>query len=105
MKKELQKLIIKLYEMISISNSPEAKEAYHYAITELRHLIDDHYNKNTIMKAKVLLFNYDDKSGFEVVRVYLEKDFEQAQKDLDLMSGHASDCKVWSLQDVEVFNT
>ena len=55
------------------------------------------------MKAKVLFGQYDDNSGTMIVRVYLEKDFEQAKRDLQLLQEHASDCKIWALKEVEVF--
>lgn len=55
------------------------------------------------MEAKVLFCYYSDGSGYQVVRVYMEKDFEQAKKDYDLMVFYASDCRTWKLEDVEVF--
>lgn len=55
------------------------------------------------MKAKVLNYTYSDKSGFKVVRIYLEPDFEQAVRDVDLLTEEAADCKDWFLDDVEVF--
>lgn len=54
--------------------------------------------------AKILQYKYDDNSSYKAVRVYLKKDLDQAQKDLDLMKEHGSDCKVWSLVDVEIYN-
>lgn len=55
------------------------------------------------MKVKILCFCYSDSSGYKNVRVYLEKDFDQAEKDLTLMNEHASDCKKWKLDEIEVF--
>lgn len=52
---------------------------------------------------KVLYYKYSDGSGAKVVRVYLEKDFAQAEKDLALMKTEASDYKDWYLADVELF--
>lgn len=56
------------------------------------------------MKVKVLFCFYTDGNGCEVVRVYLEKDFEQATKDYDMMCEFASDYRTWKLQDVDVFS-
>jgi hypothetical protein len=55
------------------------------------------------MKAKVLHCCYGDRSGYEIVRVYFEKDLEQATKDYKMMCEFASDCRTWKLEDVEVF--
>lgn len=55
------------------------------------------------MKAKVLFCYYSDRSACQVVRVYLEKDFEQAIKDYEMMCEFASDCRTWKLEDVDVF--
>ena len=55
-----------------------------------------------MQKSKVLYYKYDDKSNSKPVRVYLENDFEQAESDLGLMKEHASDCKEWFLEEVEV---
>lgn len=53
--------------------------------------------------AKVLISQYSDKSGSKIVRVYLNKDFEQAQRDLNLLQEHASSDKEWQIQDVEIY--
>ena len=53
---------------------------------------------------KVLYFKYDDNSGFKVVRVYHKEDYEQAEKDLEVLQKYASDCKIWYLEEVEEFN-
>lgn len=55
------------------------------------------------MKAKLLYFYYSDGSGCNPVRIYFEKDFEQAQMDFEIMCEFASDCRTWKLQDVEIF--
>jgi hypothetical protein len=55
------------------------------------------------MKAKVLFCHYTDGSGYNVVRVYLEKDFDQAEKDYEMMFEYASDCRSWNLEDVDLF--
>ena len=55
------------------------------------------------MKAKILFCYYSDGSGYQVVRVYMEKDFEQAAKDYEMMCEFASDCRTWKLEDVDVF--
>ena len=56
------------------------------------------------MKAKILRFFYTDGSGHKTVRIYLEKDWIQAEKDLNLLHDHASDDKTWALDDVEIYN-
>ena len=43
------------------------------------------------MKVKVLISQYTDKSGFDVLKVYLEKDFEQIDKDIDMLLLHSED--------------
>jgi hypothetical protein len=55
------------------------------------------------MKSKVLFCYYSDRSGYQAVKVYLEKDFEQATKDYEMMCEFASDCRTWKLEDVDVF--
>jgi hypothetical protein len=55
------------------------------------------------MKAKILFCYYSDGSGYQMVRVYFEKDFEQAKKDYEMMCKYASDFRIWKLEDVEVF--
>lgn len=57
------------------------------------------------MKAKVLFCYYTEGSDFTIVRVYLEKDFEQANNDLEMMIKYASDCRNWDIQEIEVFNS
>jgi hypothetical protein len=57
------------------------------------------------MKAKVLVSAYSDGSGFKVVRIYLEQDFDNAESDLELLQEHGSDSKNWSLEEVEVYGT
>ena len=54
-------------------------------------------------KAKVLHYKYSDGSGFGIVRIYLEKDFSQADSDLEMMQEHASDCKNWFLTDENIY--
>lgn len=54
------------------------------------------------MKSKVLSCSYDDGSNYQVVRVYLEKDFVEAIKDYEMMCQYASDCRKWRLEDVDV---
>lgn len=53
---------------------------------------------------KVLYYNYDDGSGFGVVRVYTKTDYQQADKDLELLQTYGSDSKSWYLVEVELFN-
>jgi hypothetical protein len=56
------------------------------------------------MKAKALVSAYSDGSGFKVVRIYLEQDFDNAESDLELLQEHGSDSKNWSLEEVNVFD-
>lgn len=84
----------------------EEMHSYEVATESIRCLIDDYNNQKTIKtKAKVLRFFYTDGSGHKVVRIYLEHDCIQAQKDLNLLHDHASDAKTWVLDDVEIYNT
>lgn len=55
------------------------------------------------VEGKVLSCYYTDKSGYNVVRVYLKPYFEQAQKDYEMMQGYASDCRTWKLENIDVF--
>ena len=56
------------------------------------------------MKAKVLFCYYTDGSGgYQGVRIYLEKDFEQANKDYEMMCEFSSDCRTWKLEDIDIF--
>jgi hypothetical protein len=57
------------------------------------------------MKAKALVSAYSDGSGFKVVRIYLEQDFDKAESDLELLQEYGSDSKNWSLEEVEVYGT
>lgn len=41
MKKKINKLILKLYAMIEIAETQEAKDAYRYSINELQSIIND----------------------------------------------------------------
>lgn len=55
------------------------------------------------MKAKVLISYYSDGSCHDAHRVYLEKDYEQAEKDLALVI--IDGCKNWELSECELFNS
>ena len=55
------------------------------------------------MKAKALHWTHHDYSGSGVERIYLEKDFEQAEKDISMLKDHSD--KVWILLDVDVYNS
>lgn len=55
------------------------------------------------MKAKVLISFYKGEGGHKAHRVYLEPDFEQAQKDLDMIQDADSLGKDWELQECEVY--
>ena len=54
------------------------------------------------MKAKVLISYYSDGSGHSVHRIYFEKDYAQADKDLALVS--IDECQKWELSECELFN-
>ena len=60
-------------------------------------------NKN-IMKAKVLTYQHDNGSGYGTIRVYLENDFEQAEKDLDLLIEFGDNSKTFLLIPTEIYN-
>ena len=55
------------------------------------------------MKAKVLVSYYSQESGHETHRVYLEKDYSQAEKDLQLISDADQLGKKWELSECELF--
>lgn len=55
-------------------------------------------------KSKVLVSYYRGEGGHKTHRVYLEKDFEQAEKDLNLILEADSLGKEWELQDSELYN-
>lgn len=54
-------------------------------------------------KAKVLISFYGQESGFTTHRIYFEQDFDQAQKDLDLVNENGLG-KTWDLRDCEIYN-
>lgn len=53
---------------------------------------------------KVLYYKYFDNSGMKPIRVYFTKDYEQAEKDLNLLKEYASSDKGWYLEEIEVYN-
>ena len=55
------------------------------------------------MKAKILTYTYCDSSGFGVEKVYMEVDFEQAERDLALLEKY-SDMRTFQLIDSEVYD-
>lgn len=55
------------------------------------------------MKAKVLISSYPQESGYKTHRVYLEKDYEQAEKDLSLIVDADQCGKDWKLSECELF--
>lgn len=55
------------------------------------------------MIAKVLVSYYRQESGHTVHRIYLEPDFDQAEKDLRLLKNEASSIKEWELEDAEIY--
>lgn len=56
------------------------------------------------MKSKILLGKYYDSSGVKIARVYLEEDYEQAEKDLAMMKEHGNSDVEWKLVETEVYN-
>ena len=54
------------------------------------------------MKAKILRWEHSDKSGNGVSRIYFEPDFEQAEKDLNLIKQHTD--VDYILEDIEIYN-
>jgi len=57
------------------------------------------------MKAKVLISYYSQESGHQTHRVYLEKDYPQAEKDLKLISDADQLGKNWELSECELFGS
>ena len=55
------------------------------------------------MIAKVLVSYYPQESGHTVHRIYLEPDFDQADKDLRLLKNEASSIKEWELEETEIY--
>lgn len=55
------------------------------------------------MVAWVLYYKYSDNSGTGIVRVYLDGDKEQAEKDWEMFDTHASSDKSWHLHGIELF--
>jgi len=55
------------------------------------------------MKAKVLVYKYHDGSGFGTIRIYTENDFEQAEKDLDMLSEFGDNSKIFSLIPTDIY--
>ena len=56
------------------------------------------------MKSKILLGKYYDSSGMKIARVYLEEDYEQAEKDLAMLKEHGNTDVEWKLIETEVYN-
>ena len=55
------------------------------------------------MKSKVLIYKYHDGSGFGTIRVYAENDWEQAEKDLNMLSEFGDNSKIFLLIPTEVY--
>ena len=53
---------------------------------------------------KVLYYKYFDNSAFHPVRGYLPEDYEQAEKDLQLLQQFASSDREWELIEIELYN-
>lgn len=57
------------------------------------------------MKTAMVLVSYcRSEPGFSVLRVYMEKDFKQAERDRDMLDLLAQD-KVIELKEVEIYGT
>lgn len=56
------------------------------------------------MKAKILCSKYYNSSGMKIARVYLEEDYEQAEKDLAMLKQHGNTDVEWKLIETEVYN-
>lgn len=57
------------------------------------------------MNAKVLITDYRDGGKPMLIRVYMEKDFSQAERDLQLMKTFGDESRNWFLEDAEVYGT
>ncbi|WRQ33509.1 hypothetical protein U5907_02410 [Bacteroidales bacterium MB20-C3-3] len=57
------------------------------------------------MNAKVLITDYRDGRKPMPIRVYMEKDFSQAERDLQLMKTFGDESRNWFLEDAEVYGT
>ena len=55
-------------------------------------------------KAKILTKEQYDHSGFDLIRIYHEEDYNQAEKDLDMMKEHGGQDYIYSLIEVEIYN-
>ena len=55
------------------------------------------------MKAKVLIGHWPQEHGHTAYRIYMEPDYEQSEKDLNLLSEADTGGKSYHLQECEVF--
>lgn len=55
------------------------------------------------MKAKLLYYTMNPESRIVPKIIYLEQDFDQADKDLECLSNLSSGYEIWYLQEVELY--
>jgi len=55
------------------------------------------------MKAKILLFTYDDKSATKLIRAFGDQHYEQAENDLSMLQEFGSSDKNYRLEEVEIY--
>lgn len=53
--------------------------------------------------ARVLFFEYHDKSATKLIRIYMEPDFNQAMLDRDMLSDFGDEGKNYKVEEVEIF--
>jgi len=53
---------------------------------------------------RVLFFEYHDKSGFKIIRIYMQDDFNQAIADRDMLAEFGSDDKNYRVEEVEIYS-
>lgn len=57
-----------------------------------------------MIKAKVLIKEQYDHSGFDVIRIYLEPAYDQAERDLKMLNEHGGDY-IYNLKETEIYNS
>lgn len=56
------------------------------------------------MKIKILYWQYNDRSAFDIIRAYFQRDFPQARKDRELFNNISHDRK-FELVDIDMYGT
>lgn len=56
-----------------------------------------------MQKVHVLTSQYNDKSGFKIIRVYIHQDLPQAVKDLKMLSDHGATDREYMLHETELY--